>query len=144
MSSPMHAPYLIKDLAQKTGLSTDSIRFYEKKNLLHASVRGSNNYRYYDENMLKRLIFIKRCRELDLSIHEIEQLILLEQQPTQSCSAVNALIANHIIQVTDKIKELEKFQQQLLQLSALCQSNQQINDCEILKRLEVQKTNKSN
>lgn len=45
--------YLIKDLAQKTGLSNDTIRFYEKKNLLKPSFRGSNNYRYYDENTFK-------------------------------------------------------------------------------------------
>ncbi|MGA9698293.1 MAG: MerR family DNA-binding transcriptional regulator, partial [Acinetobacter sp.] len=45
--------YLIKDLALKTGLSSDTIRFYEKKNLLKPSFRGDNNYRYYDENTFK-------------------------------------------------------------------------------------------
>ena len=41
--------YLIKDLANKTQLSTDTIRFYEKKQLIQPSVRADNNYRYYDD-----------------------------------------------------------------------------------------------
>ena len=68
--------YLIKDLATLSGLSTDTIRFYEKRKLLHPSFRGDNNYRYYDENILKRIIFIKRCRSLDLSLNEIRQFDL--------------------------------------------------------------------
>ena len=49
--------YLIGDLAKKTQLSTDSIRFYEKKQLIKPSFRADNNYKYYDEDTLKRLIF---------------------------------------------------------------------------------------
>ena len=67
--------YLMKDLVHKTGLSADTIRFYEKKHLLEPSFRGDNNYRYYQDNALKRLIFIKRCRALDISLKEIEYLI---------------------------------------------------------------------
>ena len=44
----------IKELAEKTGLSTDSIRFYEKKNLIQPSLRADNNYRYYDERNVEK------------------------------------------------------------------------------------------
>ena len=134
-----HKYYLIKDLAQKTGLSSDTIRFYEKKNLLKPSFRGHNNYRYYDENTFKRLVFIKRCRALDISLNEIETLLELEQQPSQSCHAVNQLIEQHIEQVTDKIMEFQKFQQQLIQLRASCSTTQSIDSCQILKHLEAEK-----
>ena len=129
--------YLIKDLATLSGLSTDTIRFYEKRELLHPSFRGDNNYRYYDENILKRIIFIKRCRSLDLSLNEIERLIELEQNPQQSCHEVNNMIDLHIQQTTDKIKELKNFKTQLQSLRSSCNQSNQIMDCEILKRLEA-------
>ena len=128
--------YLIKDLATLSGFSTDTIRFYEKRKLLHPSFRGDNNYRYYDENILKRIIFIKRCRSLDLSLNEIERLIELEQNPQQSCHEVNNMIDLHIQQTTDKIKELKNFKTQLQLLRSSCNQSNQIMDCEILKRLE--------
>lgn len=134
-SSPV---YLIKDLVQKTGLSADTIRFYEKKNLLAPSFRGDNNYRYYQDEALKRLIFIKRCRALDISLKEIEYLIQLEQNPLQDCSAVNQLIDEHLKQVEQKIVELKKFQIQLQQLRQSCATLSTIDDCQILRQLEAE------
>ncbi len=134
-SSPV---YLIKDLVQKTGLSADTIRFYEKKNLLEPSLRGDNNYRYYQDEALKRLIFIKRCRALDISLKEIEYLIQLEQNPQQDCSAVNQLIDEHLKQVEQKIVELKKFQIQLQQLRQSCATLSTIDDCQILRQLEAE------
>lgn len=128
--------FLIKELAQQTGLSSDTIRFYEKKKLLKPSFRADNNYRYYDEETLKRLVFIKRCRDLDISLNEIESLLELEQQPAQSCQMVNQLIDQHIIQVSEKIKELQNFKKQLKQLRAACNETSRVDSCQILKQLE--------
>ena len=125
------AIYLMKDLVHKTGLSADTIRFYEKKHLLEPSFRGDNNYRYYQDDALKRLIFIKRCRALDISLKEIEYLIELEQKPQQDCSAVNQLIDEHLKQVEQKI------QIQLQQLRQSCATQSTIDDCQILRHLEA-------
>ncbi|WP_445660485.1 MerR family DNA-binding protein [Acinetobacter sp. F16] len=128
--------YLIKDLANKTQLSTDTIRFYEKKQLIQPSFRAVNNYRYYNDETLKRLIFIKRCRALDMSLKEIELLIELEQKPEQDCCAVNNVIDEHLSHIERKISELQKFQLQLQQLKQSCATQTTIDHCEILKRLE--------
>lgn len=136
MKINMH--YLMRDLVKRTDLSADSIRFYEKKNLIQPTLRGDNNYRYYDDEALKRLIFIKRCRALDLSLKEIERLIELEQQPDQNCNAVNDLIDHHLEQVNAKIAELQNFQLQLQQLRQSCNTQSTIDHCNILKRLEAE------
>lgn len=128
--------YLMKDLVQKTGLSADTIRFYEKKNLVQPSFRGDNNYRYYHDDALKRLVFIKRCRALDMTLKEIDYLIELEQNPKQDCSAVNNLIDEHLHHVESKIAELQKFQTQLQQLRKSCSTQTTVDDCQILKQLE--------
>lgn len=128
--------YVMKDLVQKTGLSADTIRFYEKKKLVQPSFRGSNNYRYYHDDALKRLTFIKRCRALDMSLKEIDYLLELEQNPKQDCSAVNNLIDEHLRDVENKIAELQKFQTQLQQLRQSCSTQNTVGDCQILKQLE--------
>lgn len=129
--------YQIKDLVKQTGLTADSIRFYEKKKLIEAPLRGENNYRYYDHEALKRLVFIKRCRALDMSLKEIEQLIELEQQSTQNCGVINDLIDQHLLEIKNKISELKKFQQQLQALRNSCSSQTTIDHCQILKQLEA-------
>lgn len=136
MNTKIH--YLIRDLVKKTDLSADSIRFYEKKNLIQPTLRGDNNYRYYDDEALKRLIFIQRCRALDLSLKEIQRLIELEQQPDQDCNAVNEIIDHHLEQVDAKIAELQRFQLQLQQLRQSCNIQSTIDHCNILKQLEAQ------
>lgn len=129
--------YLIKDLAHKTHLSTDTIRFYEKKKLIQPSFRAENNYRYYNQETLKRLILIKRCRALDMTLKEIETLIKLEKQPKQDCYAVNHVIDEHLKHVEHRIAELQSFQIQLQQLRQSCSTQNTIEDCEILKNLEA-------
>ncbi|MCO8046106.1 Cd(II)/Pb(II)-responsive transcriptional regulator [Acinetobacter bohemicus] len=129
--------YLISEVAQKAGFSTDTVRFYEKKGLIQPNFRASNQYRYYTEDALKRLIFIKRCRALGMSLKEIEHLIQLEQNPDQDCCAVNQLIDQHLSDVSNKIKELYIFKQQLKALRESCNTPTTIDHCQILKMLEA-------
>ena len=128
--------YLISDIAKKADLSTDTIRFYEKRGLIQPNFRASNQYRYYGEDALKRLIFIKRCRALGMSLKEIEYLIQLEQNPEQDCCEVNQMIDQHLIDISNKIKELQLFKQQLMTLRESCNTPTTINHCQILKTLE--------
>ena len=130
------ATYLIKDLSKRTNITPDAIRFYEKKNLIQPSFRADNNYRYYNEEALKRLILIKRCRSLDMTLKEIETIIELEKHPSQDCCAVNEVIDEHIKHVEDRIEELQKFQAQLIELRESCSSQNTIDSCQILKNLE--------
>ena len=128
--------YLISDIAKNTDLSTDTIRFYEKRGLIQPNFRASNQYRNYGEEALKRLIFIKRCRALGMSLKEIEYLIQLEQNPEQDCCEVNQMIDQHLIDISNKIKELQLFKQQLMTLRESCNTPTTINHCQILKTLE--------
>ncbi len=127
--------YLISDLAKKTQLSSDTIRFYEKKQLIKASFRAENNYKYYDDETLKRLIFIKRCRSLDMTLHEISQLTEQIQYPKKDCQIIDQLIEEHIQHIETKIKELTSSKSQLYELRQSCTSNTTIDHCQIVKNL---------
>lgn len=129
--------YLISDLVKKTQLSNDTIRFYEKKQLIKPSFRADNNYKYYDDEALKRLIFIKRCRSLDMTLHEITQLLEQIQYPEQGCQVIDQLIEEHIQHVETRIQELMSFKTQLQELRQSCSSNTTIDHCQIVKKLET-------
>ena len=129
--------YLIGDLAKKTQLSLDTIRFYEKKQLIQPSFRAENNYKYYDDEALKRLIFIKRCRALDMTLHEIVALLEQVQHPKRGCKIVDQLIEEHIQHVETRILELQNFKTQLVALRQSCASDSTIDHCQIVKNLEA-------
>ncbi len=129
--------YLIGDLAKKTQLSLDTIRFYEKKQLIQPSFRAENNYKYYDDEALKRLIFIKRCRALDMTLHEIVALLEQVQHPERGCKIVDQLIEEHIQHVETRILELQNFKTQLVALRQSCASDSTIDHCQIVKNLEA-------
>lgn len=128
--------YLISDLAKKSGLSTDTIRFYEKKGFVQPQFRADNQYRYYADDALKRLIFMKHCRALDMSLKEIEALLALEHNPEQNCHTVNQLIDQHILDITRKINDLEQLKTQLKRLRNQCLETSTVEQCQILKTLE--------
>lgn len=128
--------FLISDLAKHVGITVDAIRFYEKKGLLHPIGKAENGYRYYNQNSLDRLIFIKNCRELDLSIDEITQLLAEIQEPSGDCHQVNNLIDHHLDELENKIKLLETFKLQLMRMRQSCNGAKSIDNCLILKELK--------
>ncbi len=58
-------------LAREAGVNVETIRYYENIELMPEPLRTGNGYRVYDEADLKRLSFIRRCRELGFSLDEV-------------------------------------------------------------------------
>ncbi|MBB1381187.1 Cd(II)/Pb(II)-responsive transcriptional regulator [Shewanella sp. HL-SH4] len=125
----------IGELAKLTGCSVQSIRFYEKEKLLSALRRSEGNYRLYDRNNLEQLIFIKHCRNLDITLAEIKQLLDLKQSPETQCEDVNHLIDEHIKQINLRMTELKKLKGSLTDLRSKCRDNQIVKNCGILQDL---------
>ncbi|KJV39699.1 MerR family transcriptional regulator [Acinetobacter brisouii] len=127
--------FSIGELAKKSKISADTIRFYEKKQLIAAPKRANNNYRYYDDQALQQLIFIRHCRELGMSLKEIQDMNELMLHPQDNCAVVDTLVETHLGHIQDKIQQLQKFSQQLQQLRQSCNSQACIQDCNIVKTL---------
>ena len=125
----------IGELAKLTGCSVQSIRHYEKAGLLPNTVRTSGNYRWYSEEGIERLQFIKKCRQLDLSINDIRQLILLSENPEEECESVNSLIDKYIVEIELKIKSFNDLKKQLVELRQQCSAGSKVRDCLTLSKL---------
>ena len=122
----------IGQLARLVGTDTQTIRFYEQQGLLPPPDRQKNGYRVYTEEHGKRLAFIRRCRILDLSLAETSELQSYQDDPHQPCSAVNALLDEHISHVRSQIAALQAVEKQLVSLRAGCNDDREVERCGVL------------
>lgn len=125
----------IGELAQKAGMQTETIRFYEKEGLLAEIGRTESNYRVYSDTHLERLLFIRHCRSLDMTLDEIRLLLHFRDMPDESCTQVNALLDEHIGHVEERIRDLKKLKKQLLMLRETCHEVKDTASCGILHAL---------
>ena len=125
----------IGELAKLTGCSVQTIRYYEKEQLLPSTRRSEGNFRLYDEASADQLLFIKLCRGLDLSLSEIRQLLALKRSPGAQCDEVNRMMEAHIHQVEARIRELTQLHEQLRALRSHCSNQRTVEQCGILQTL---------
>jgi DNA-binding transcriptional MerR regulator len=65
----------IGELAELTGMSVPTIRYYEQIGLLPRAPRQAGGQRVYSRDDVERLTFIRRCREFDFSIEQVRALV---------------------------------------------------------------------
>lgn len=99
----------IGELAGRTGISTDAIRFYEKRGLLDATLfeRGANNYRSYSEAALERLSLIHSAKQLGFSLAEIGRLGALWDSGKLDRAAKVQVLNEKLAELGQKKRELE-------------------------------------
>ncbi len=123
----------IRELAKRSGCSVQTIRYYEREGLLSSAARSEGNFRLYDKHAEERLMFVKRCRSLDLTLVEVKQLLSLTQESDSACDEVNQMVDQHIQRVEDRIGALQDLHSQLIGLRAHCAENRTIEQCGMAK-----------
>lgn len=122
-------------LAKQTGVSVQTIRFYEQEGLVSVSQRTEGNYRLYDTDSLRQLGFIKQCRNLGLTLGEIRELISFQATPEKACEEINRIVDTHVQEVDARIAELTALREKLVGLRTQCNNNRVVKDCGILQAL---------
>lgn len=125
----------ISELAQTTHIPAKTIRYYESVGLIKPPQRESNGYRYYQLRDVETLIFIRRCRELNIPIEDIKQLVAVKQNPEASCATVDNIIDEQLARVRQMQQELAQLEQTLSLLVTSC-SSETIQNCCILQSLQ--------
>ena len=106
----------IGELAQVTGLTPKTIRYYELLGLLHTPARTESGYRLYRTEDLDRLEFIKKAKRLGFSLDEIKDILTLHERQQAPCVHVLALLDRNIANVDQVIVDLKAFRQELSRL----------------------------
>jgi Cd(II)/Pb(II)-responsive transcriptional regulator len=126
----------IGELASATDTRVETIRFYEREGLLPEPNRSSANYRVYTAAHAERLAFIRNCRNLDMALDEVRELLRFKDAPGEDCANVNAMLEEHIGHVSQRIRELRVLERELRLLRARCERPGHGKDCGILGGLE--------
>ena len=129
-----HTTYSRGQLAKLSQVNSETIRYYEKTQLLEEPIRADNGYRIYTKAHLTRLNFIRRSRELGFSINEIKALINLQHAGEASCEQVKTASQMHLNDIQNKITDLMKIQASLQGLIEQCESNSS-STCPVLDSL---------
>src|SRR5580704_12333507 len=125
----------IGDLAKRTGTKVVTVRYYEQIGLLPVPSRTAGNYRTYSNEHLRRLRFIRRCRDLGFTLDQIRDLLRLASQRDEACAAVDRITAQHLIEIEQKIADLKRLAKELRRLNNCCQGKGIIADCRIIEAL---------
>jgi DNA-binding transcriptional MerR regulator len=124
----------INEFAKLCGINSKTIRYYEAIGLLPEPARHNNGYREYHPKDAERLIFIRRCRELQIPLDKLRKLVLVQSDESASCSGVDRIIAEQLEKVRAAKRELALLEKTLNSLAQSCQKDI-IGECEILHRL---------
>lgn len=120
--------------AEASGVSIKMIRHYEKIGLIPPARRTLSNYRVYSETDLHTLRFIRSARELGFTIKQIETLLGLWRDRERASADVKALALEHVDEIEQRIEELSRMRDTLIDLARRCRGDQR-PDCPILARL---------
>jgi DNA-binding transcriptional MerR regulator len=106
----------IGEVAQKVGLATSAIRFYEEKGLIPEPERTDSGYRDYDPAAVDRLLFIRSGQAVGLTLAELGQVLQIRDQGDSPCRHVTELLDTRIDDVDQRIEDLRRLRGDLASL----------------------------
>ena len=123
----------IGQLAKRAGVAIDTVRYYERNDLLAPSGRLASGYRRYGDVELKRLRFIRRAKALGFSLTDIRGLLALSDE--RSVAKVKRAAEKKLVDIEQRIAELERIRYGLHTLIAACPGHGRAEACPILNAL---------
>lgn len=130
--------FKIGEIAKRSGLSVDTLRYYEKRGLLTPSSRSNAGYRLYHLDSLQRIQFIQRSKALGFSLEEIMELMEVQHSPSAGSIAVKSRVEEKIAIIEQKMQHLQQLKDSLEQLNQLCSGEGSVADCPIIEYLNEQ------
>jgi MerR family copper efflux transcriptional regulator len=125
----------IGEASAASGVSAKMIRYYESIDLVRKAGRTEAGYRVYDDADVHTLRFIRRARDLGLSIERIKRLVGLWHDRNRSSHDVKQIAEEHVAELGAKIAELTAMRDSLQELAVACHGDHR-PDCPILRDLE--------
>ena len=124
---------LIGELVEKSGLTKDTIRFYEKKDLisLDRKSRRENNYKEYSEQVFEKLMLIRKLKDMGFTLNEIDTFLELWRDEDASCQNLKFTLENKVTLVDEQIQRLNQLKARLTESLTKCNND----DCEFEKTI---------
>lgn len=123
----------IGQLARRAGVAIDTVRYYERNQLLAPAGRLASGYRRYGEDELKRLRFIRRAKALGFTLDEIRDLLSLSGE--RNVAKVKRAAEAKLADIEQRVAELQRIRRGLRTLIAACPGHGRAEACPILNAL---------
>src|SRR2546422_11776276 len=94
-------------VARQVGVRASAIRYYEGQKILKPAVRGANGYRFYNDDAVKLLRFVRRAQALGITLKEIKPLLDVATRGQQPCTGAEKVARTHLRDINNKIRQLE-------------------------------------
>ncbi|TXH73990.1 heavy metal-responsive transcriptional regulator [Thiobacillus sp.] len=129
--------YTIGKIAALTGVSPDTLRYYEKEHLIAPASKTGAGYRLYNDEAVRRLRFIKTAQHCGFTLSDIQALLTLKQAEHACCEDVRSLAIEKKLHIEHKLRALQAMSHALDGLIQSCEGGAAAtDDCPILAALE--------
>jgi DNA-binding transcriptional MerR regulator len=115
----MQHEFRIGQVATRSGVSIDTVRYYERRRLLPTAARTANGYRIFTSEAVDRVVFIKQAQELGFSLDEIGTLLTTDGP--NDCLRVHDLLDIKLIELDTRLKAIREFRRTLIRYRAECE-----------------------
>ncbi len=129
-------PVSIGELSRRTGCNVETVRYYERVGVMPKPPRTEGGHRCYPVEQVKRLVFVRRGRELGFTLDQIRGLLKFVDTGNFGCSDVKALTDEHLAELRKKIADLRRMERVLKEMAAQCDGGQ-VPECPILDALST-------
>lgn len=128
--------FKIGEVASRADINKETVRYYEKRDLIPRPDRRRSGYRIYTQRHIDQIRFIKRAQELGFTLNEIRELLELRINEDTTCSDIKKEAELKYGDVQKKIKDLVRIKEILIDLIDSCAGEGAKGDCPILNALE--------
>ena len=108
-------------LARRTGVTVDTLRFYERQGIIGRPRRMVSGYRNYSDEVIDRLQFVKDAKGLGFSLREIRELLSMGVRSTGECGPLTRKAETKLAEMTTEIARLQRLQRTLRKMICDCQ-----------------------
>ena len=113
----------ISKLAEMAGVGVETVRFYQRKELLREP-KAVGAFRIYSEDDAQKIIFIKKAQELGFTLNEVKELLELNTKPRMTCGTVKVKTEIKLKEINEKIADLNRMKLSLEKLAGACDASQ--------------------
>lgn len=130
----------IGELASRSGLTPDALRYYERLGLMPRARRTAGGFRMFGAGATERIRFIKQAQANGLSLAEIRQLLAFQDRGgREQCRHVHRMLGLKLAELETKLAQLQEFRKTLRSYLAQCErslSGSADSECPVVERLE--------
>ena len=126
----------ISKAAKASGVGVETIRYYERQKLIEQP-QFVGRTRYYSDEILDKIRFIKRTQRLGFTLQEIKAFLAMIVRPNEDCAPIKKKTKEKIIEVQARIESLNKILKALQKIEHACSGHEPTQSCSILDGLKA-------